>query len=146
MDSLQISTGEKRIPIVRDGVPAGELVFNPTDVIFAEKFYNLIGEFQQRLTQYQADSKALEAETATDADNLPVNAGERIALLRDACTYAREKIDYLFGAETSQMVFGDALSMETIQQFFAGIRPHFQAARAGKIAQYTNAKPKRAMK
>ena len=144
MDSLNISTGEKRIPIVRDGVPAGEVVFNPSDVLFAEKFYRLLGEFQEKFTQYQIRSRELEKDTRTNGlgDDIPANLGERIALVKEACEYVYQQIDTLFGENTSQIVFGGALSLDAIQQFFSGVTPFIQEARIEKIKKYTNKRPK----
>lgn len=136
MDSLQIKTGEKRIAI--NGDPERVIVFNPSDLLFAEKFYGLIGEFETRLTEYQNRSEAMDAVTELDANELPVNMDERIALLRETCTFIRERIDYLFGAGTSQKAFGDALNFNAIIQFFNGIMPFVQSVRKEKVAKYTN--------
>ena len=143
MDSLNISTGVKRIPIVRDGVDAGELVFNPQDVVFAEKFYKLLGDFQAKFTQYQLQAQELEKDNTPNGSNLPKNTPARIALAKEACEYIHEQIDYLFGAGTSAIVFGDSLSLDAVQQFFSGVAPFIQSARAEKIKQYTNKRPKR---
>lgn len=135
MDSLQINTGEKRIAINDD--PERVIIFNPSDVVFAERFYNLIGEFESKLTEYQTRSKTIDANTELDANKIPVNAGEKLALLREACEYVRERIDHLFGKGTSQKAFGDTLNIDLFKQFFDGISPFIQRTRADKIAKYT---------
>ena len=140
MDSLQINTGEKRIPITRDGVSAGELVFNPSDTLFAERFYKLIGEFENKLTQYQVKSVVLEADNTPNGNDLPANMGARLELVKEACEYARESIDKVFGAGTSQTVFGDTYSLDSVQQFFEGITPYIKTARTEKVAKYTKIK------
>lgn len=43
------------------------------------------------------------------------------------------------------MVFGGALSLSAIEQFFTGLAPHFEESRAGKVAAYLN-ESKRALK
>lgn len=141
MDSLNISTGEKNIVI--NGDPLRVITFNPSDVLFAEKFYRMVGEFQTRLTEYQEQSKSLDANTANDGNGLPVNMQERIDLMKQACNYVYEKIDSLFGVGTSEKVFQGALSMEAVIKFFQGITPYIQTARVDKVAKYTNKKPKR---
>lgn len=138
MDSLQINTGEKRIPVIRDGVSAGEIVFNPSDVLFAEKFYALIGEFETKMNEYKARAEALDKIKETGEHNIPVNTEERMAVLHEACEYVRERIDNLFGENASQVAFGNALSMDTFQQFFEGITPFIKTARADKVAKYTS--------
>lgn len=141
MDTLNISTGEKRIAI--NGDPSRAIVFNPSDVLFAERFYHLIGEFQERLTEYQARSKELETNAAANGNGLPANMQERIDLIKESCTYIYEKIDLIFGPGTSQAAFEGAMSLDAVTQFFEGITPYIQAARVDKVAKYTNKKPKR---
>ena len=136
MDSLRIDDGVKRIAINDD--PGRVIAFNPTDVVFAEKFYALIGEFEIKLKEYQRMSDALESDKATDSNDLPVNMTARISLLREVCEYIRGRIDYLFGVGTSQIAFGDVMAMEVFEQFFAGITPYFQRARSAKVEQYSS--------
>lgn len=138
MDALNISTGTKRIPVVRDGAQAGELVFNPSDVVFAEKFYKLIGEFEKQYTQYQAQARALEKNDALDANDIPANTVQRLQLVRDSCEFAYVQIDALFGTGTSAMVFGDSMIPDAIMQFFEGVAPFVQRVRTEKMQKYTN--------
>lgn len=141
MESLQINTGEKRIAI--NGDPERVIIFNPTDVAFAERFYRLIGDFQSKLIEYKTRAESIEAQNTTDENGLPVNLNERLALMNDACTYIRERIDVLFGMGTSQKAFGDALQLDMFTQFFEGITPFIQKSRVAKIEKYTNVKAKR---
>ena len=136
MDSLRIDDGVKRIAINDD--PGRVIAFNPTDVTFAEKFYNLIGEFEIKLKEYQRMSDDLEKTDAKDDNGLPVNMDARLALLREVCGYIRGRIDYLFGVGTSQIAFGDVMAMEVFEQFFQGITPFFQRVRSAKIEQYSS--------
>ena len=48
-NTIQINTGVVELAIVRDGNSVGSLSFNPTDVLFAERFYALLGVLQQSL-------------------------------------------------------------------------------------------------
>lgn len=137
MDSLVLSSNVKKIAIIRDGEETGVLKFDPSDVIFAEKFYNLIAEFQAKVKEIEPRAKSLDENTAIDTNNLPVNFGERIALLREVCEYIRGRIDHLFGMGTSQVAFGDVYNTELIVQFFEGLKPFFQSARTAKIEKYT---------
>ncbi len=137
MDSLDLKTNSKKIAITRDGEQTGVLTFDPSDVIFAEKFYNLIAEFQAKVKEIEPRAKSLDENTAIDTNNLPVNFGERIALLREVCEYIRGRIDHLFGMGTSQAAFGDVYDTELIVQFFEGLKPFFQSARTAKIEKYT---------
>jgi hypothetical protein len=134
MDSLRITTGEKRIAINDD--PERMIVFNPSDVNFAQRFYDLIHEFEEKLKDYQARGEVIDADVKVDQNGIPVNMGAKLALLREACEFIRGKIDHLFGAGTSQRAFGDTLDLGMFTQFFEGITPFIQAARVEKVAKY----------
>lgn len=134
MDSIKIVTGEKRIAINDDENRV--IVFNPTDIIFAEKFYKLLGDFQTKLKEYQEKSAGIEAAKETDENGIPVNLSDRIALLREVCEYMGRQIDYLFGPGTAEKVTGGALDIDIFEQFFTGITPFVQQARAEKIKKY----------
>lgn len=112
------------------------IAFDPTDILFAERFYKAIADFEAKLADYQKRAQDLEAESGEDANGIPTNTEARIALLRDTCQFMRDKIDSVFGAGTSQTTFGDALSLDMFNQFFDGITPYFSKARAAKVAQY----------
>lgn len=149
MDSLQINTGEKHIPVIHNGVSTGEIVFNPSDVIFAEKFYKLIGEFETKFSEYTASAKTLLAITEKDKNGFPINNDKQIELAKEVCIYLMEKVDGLFGMGTSQIVFGNAMDLgeqddagkiirnDMFSQFFMGVQPYIQRARSAKVAQYT---------
>lgn len=134
-DSLRIDTGVKRIAINDD--PERVIEFNPRDVVFMERFYELIKEFEEAEQNYSARAKALDENQAVDSYGLPANASERIELLRDICEFLREKIDMVFGEGTSQKAFGDALGLDMFEQFFTGITPFIEEARAEKLVQYS---------
>ena len=141
MQSLQINTGEIRLAINDD--PNRVIVLRPNDAIFAEKFYKMLGSFQAKFIEYQGRAVAVESKTEADANDIPLNTGERIELLKEICQYAHGQIDELIGVGTSQIVFGDSLNIDAIVQFFEGIRPFVQTARAEKVAKYSNKPPKR---
>ena len=133
---LQINTGIVSLAIMRDGKDTGTLSFNPTDTLFAERFYALLGELQKSLNDYKARGIEL-SKKGFDQDGVPVNVEEQIAMQIQLCNYLREKIDKIFGEGTSQKLFGEVRNLEIYQQFFDGILPFFQQARAEKVAKYT---------
>lgn len=134
MDSIQITTGVKRIAI--NDNPERVIAFNPHDIAFAERFYALMQNFESKQAEYQARAEALDQGTDTDANGLPANLGERIAFMREICEYYYAQIDALFGDGTALTVFEGALGLEMIQQFFEGITPFIQHARQAKVAKY----------
>jgi hypothetical protein len=126
MHNLTIDTGAKYISINDD--PNRVISFNPFDVGFAERFYTLVKDFEIKQKEFATRAEMLAGET---------NLAGSITLMRDACEYMRGQLDSLFGAGTSQTVFGDVLSLDAFAQFFEGITPFIRAARDEKIARYT---------
>lgn len=142
MESIRIDAGLIRLAINDD--PERVIRFNPSDVAFAERFYTLMREFEGKLVEYEAQAKALD-EGAKDLDErgLPANLGNSIAFMRETCAYLHERIDYLFGAGTSEKVFEGVLNLEMIGQFFEGITPFIEKTRSERMARYAPAKPSR---
>jgi hypothetical protein len=148
MDSIRIDTGIKRIAINDD--PSRVIEFDPTDVSFAEKFYQALGELETKQAEYEARAEELDAHPEElDARGLPANVGEKLAFMREVCEFMYQKIDFLFGAGASATIFGGAMNLDAIHQFFTGIMPFIQKSRAEKVAKYSPgslAKSKRVMK
>lgn len=135
-DSLRINTGTKRL-LVNDGPDYIE--FNPDDVVFAEKFYNLVREFQTKQDEYSARAQDLDNQEL-DENGIPERVGESLALIREVCEFLCGKIDDLFGPETCRKVFGGAMTLNMFEQFFTGITPFIQRAREEKVSQYVRTK------
>lgn len=95
-------------------------------------------ELQRTLRDYQERANILESNKKKDENGLPVNLLDQIKLQRELSDYFREKIDVTFGEGTSQTAFGETRNLDVCKQFFNGILPFFQTARAEKIAQYTS--------
>lgn len=136
MNSIRIETGVKNIQ-VNDGPEY--ISFNPSDISFAERFYQLIQDFQVKQAEYQARATTIDANKEKDANGIPLNMAYGLAMMREVCEFMREKIDGLFGKDTSQKCFGDALSLDMFTSFFTQITPYIRAARAVKVDRYTNA-------
>lgn len=145
-DNLVINAGRKRLTI--NGDPENVIEFDPTDVLFAERFYQLILEFDKKVNEFTARSDELDAATIKNEDGLPDNMPDKFALAKEAGAWIRGQIDNVFGKGTSQKVFGDSISLDAFGQFFDGITPHIQKTRASKVAKYQNTaiKKKKALK
>jgi hypothetical protein len=143
---MQLTTGQVTIPIERDGESVGNLVFDPGDAGFVDRFYGLISEFQAKEKEYRQKAAKLDENKEVDGFGIPVNIGEGIALLKELCEYMRNQIDYIFGTGTSQLVFGDCRNPGVFEQFFEGITPYIQQARGVKISKHTASGKKKAMK
>lgn len=140
MDSIRIDTGEKRIAINDD--PERMIVFNPQDIGFAERFYQLLQDFEAKQIEYQARADELDNQEL-DERGIPSKIGESLALMREVCEFLRERIDHLFGEGTSRKAFGDAMTLTMFEQFFEGIIPFVQTARSNKVAKYAPSGSKR---
>jgi len=134
MENITIETGVKRIMINDD--PNNVLEFSPEDITFAEHFYQLIQDFQVKQAEYQKRAEAIDANKELDASGIPANVPAGLAMMHEICDFMREQIDLLFGAGTSQKVFGDALSLTMYEQFFQQVTPFIQRSRSEKLAQY----------
>lgn len=133
-NTLKIS-GIKRIAINDD--PNNVIEFNPTDVLFVERFYAMCQEFQVRLEEFDQRYAKLN-EVGLDENGMLTDANDNFALQKEFCTYVRGKIDDLFGNGTSQKVFGNALSVDMITDFFEGITPFIWDARNERVKKYSN--------
>lgn len=140
MDNIQINVGEKRVII--NGDPNRVIVFNPSDALFAERFYNLICEFDAKLDEYKERSREIALIKDVDERGIPLNFVENLKLMKEACTFIRDRIDVLFGPGTSQIAFGDAMSLDMFVQFFEGITPLIQAVRKESMDKYMYKEPK----
>lgn len=134
MQTLRIQDSTIRLAV--NGDEGRVVAFDPTSIEFVEKFYGLVGAFEKKEQEYKERSAELDKDASVDAYGIPVNAPERIALLRETCEFTRAQIDHVFGAGTSKAAFGDALSLEVFPQFFEGITPFVQKARQGKTDKY----------
>lgn len=134
MDSLRIDTGVIRLSINDD--ESRVIEFNPEDVVFVEKFYRLIKSFEEKEVEYRTRSEEIEKETGLDSYGMPVNTTKRIELMNDLCDYMRGQIDGVFGDGTSQTVFGDTKTLNMFEQFYDGLMPFINKARAKKMDKY----------
>jgi hypothetical protein len=144
MDSIRIETGIKRIAINDD--PERVIEFNPTDVLFAEKFYNLIRAVEKKEVEYLQRANEVVNNQSVDDNGIPENLESGISLLREVCEFVRGEIDKVFGSGTSQKAFGDTYSFDVFEQFLDGITPFIKSSRSQKTAQYIKQNKNHVMK
>lgn len=140
MEKLTINA-VKRIAINDD--ESRIIEFDPTDMLFIERFYKIYGELEAKNEEYQAYLKKLDEESGGDTLK---NFGESIRYLKETCLYLREKIDQLFGKGTSQKAFDNSLSFDMIAQFFEGIMPYLWQERTQKVNKYSGKNNSHVMK
>lgn len=105
---------------------------------FAERFYQLTGEFTAKQKEFEQRAGELDKIQDVDSYGLPLNSAARLAFLRETCGFMRTKIDQLFGAGTSDKAFGDAMTLGMFEQFFNGVTPFIQQARDAKVTKHLN--------
>jgi hypothetical protein len=132
-NNLRIDTGVITLTI-NDG--PNTLQFNPSDVLFAEKFYRLMEALSAKIAEYKEWAARIDADKSLDESGMPKSLGEAITFTKTACGFFRAEIDALFGAGSSQKLFGDVVSLQAIGQFFNGITPHIGRARESRVAKY----------
>lgn len=119
---MKLSTTRLTIPVERDGVATGEIVFDPQDVAFAEGFFALLEGMNEREQKLAALTEA--------------PAAERLAAMGELCRWLREQVEQTFGAGSCQVLFGDSCAPDLFRQFFAGIEPIIRRARSGKLQKH----------
>lgn len=130
MDSLNIAGKAVRLCIDND--ESRVIEFYPTDVTFAENFYALAAEFEERRKDIETRSAAIEAGEGTKLEK----SRAELALTREAFSILREGIDRTFGPGTAQTVFGDRDSAAMAARFFRGVTPYIRRARQGELDRY----------
>lgn len=138
MDSIRIDSGLKRIAV--NGDEKRVIEFNPEDIVFVEKFYGLIKQFEAKEAEFRQRAEEIGANEGVDELGIPVNTAESIRLALELCDYLRGQIDAVFGAGTSQKAFGEARTLNMFEQFFEGITPFIQGTRKEKMEKYRKVK------
>lgn len=128
-----INIGSNEIQLTVNGDENRMIRFNPNDLNFVDKFLRLTEDLGAKQAEYV--KKAEELDAAKNGGTNTMKAG--LELLKEICGYFREKIDEVFGPGTSQAAFGDTMSLDMFEDFFAGIAPMIQKARSAKTAKYT---------
>ncbi|MFR4979081.1 MAG: hypothetical protein ACLUDG_09205 [Butyricicoccus sp.] len=132
MENLSISSGAVELMIDND--PNRVISFYPTDISFAEGFYNLMQKYDHKQKEMEKRIEALKHEKKT---RIEMNI-ECTKIKREAFDTIREGIDNTFGDGTSQIVFGDRNTLDMVSRFFTGVTPYIQNARKSEIERYTS--------
>lgn len=133
MNGLKIDAGE--ISLLVNDDPERVVRFNPDDILFAERFYQLIQDFEEMQRTYEVKLQALEVGTV-DENGVPEDTKELFQTVHEVCDFLHSKIDEVFGEGTSQAAFNGVKSLPQIEQFFTGITPFVQAKRQEKVNKY----------
>lgn len=131
MESLHIDTGAVTLPINND--ENRTITFYPTDVHFAEAFFDLVRDFMQHREDVSKKEEEIKAFGGAAAER----SAKEVLLLRETYTFMRERIDNCFGAGTSEIVFGDHDSLGAYASFFRGVESYVRKARKDELARYS---------
>ena len=104
--------------------------FNPNDVSVAKRVFALQDTVQDKFKEYEERYK--EAKSEQDG----------IDLLEETIQYFRGVIDEIFGAGTSQILFGDCNTFSMFDDFFNGITPYYTKASKDRVQKYKKAAKK----
>lgn len=133
MDSIHVNSHSLRIAINDD--PQRVLAFNPNDAGFAQRFYSLVDRLEEERKKLNDWAQEFHSQLTDAAD--PVAMGQQVnAKELEVLHLLRDELDAVFGAGTSQMVFGDTMDMDVVCQLFEGLTPFVRKARAERMAQY----------
>ena len=126
MEKLQIHTGQICLEIVDDhGETRGVFKFNPDDTAVAKRVFALQQSMEDKFVEYEEKCK----KSSGAEDNLE--------LLDDIIQYVKGVIDEIFGAGSSQLLFGDANTLSMFEDFFVGITPYFKSASEARVKKYS---------
>jgi hypothetical protein len=121
--------------------PSRIVSFNPSDTGFVERLFGMLDELEKKTKENETKINALISGESESVQKLsPQKRDElKIKLSKELADYFREKIDELFGAGTSQMVFGDYRSHLMIFDFFTGISEYvegYQKDQSQRLSKY----------
>lgn len=134
MDTIKV--GKQTLKIAINDDPSRVIEFNPNDILFVEKFYGLMRDFESKEQSYLERAEQLDENQMMDKSGVPANLDERLAYLREVCEFVHAGIDRVFGDGASKKIFQGQLDLSMIAEFFEGITPLIQKTRSDKINQH----------
>ncbi len=140
--NLNINTGEIRLTINNDENKV--ITFNPTDVNFAHRFYELLEDFKSKQDELIKKAQDIEKGYELDEDEVPKNLPRLFEYMAELDLYFRGKLDYVFGEGTSEKCFGtvNVMSMDNegnriILNFLDAITPFVANERNKELEKHT---------
>ncbi len=127
VQNIEIKSGLLRVSINDD--PERIIEFDPTDILFVERFYALTKEFEEKEKEYRQRVDEIEANDGTQIE-------QTIAVIKEFCKFLNEEIDKVFGENTSQKICGGLMDISAYEQFFDGIVPIVEQSRVKKVQKY----------
>lgn len=135
---LQSLSNTVRLTVNDD--PDRVVEFNPSDVGFVSRFYDLMDNVEAKEGEYNTKLEEIQKDISINSFGVPNALKKEVALSAEICAYLREQVDMVFGEGTSQIAFGDMNVPAMFGEFFDGIAPHITAARSKATKKYTGKK------
>ena len=135
---LQSLSNTVRLTVNDD--PDRVVEFNPSDVGFVSRFYDLMDNVEAKEGEYNTKLEEIQKDISINSFGVPNALKKEVALSAEICAYLREQVDMVFGEGTSQTAFGDMNVPAMFGEFFDGIAPHITAARSKATKKYTGKK------
>ncbi len=121
---------------------AGETItLNLQDQRFIHTVTALVNEFNANIQQYKVKCEEISAMPHSTSDERFAQLTALAAVNNEACSILKEKVDFVFGADTCRKVFGDIVpSIDAFSDFFnqlSDIMAERCSVRMEKLRQYT---------
>ena len=117
--------------------PARVIECKPDDVGFVERFYALIDNVEAKENEIKEKLEEIRKDQTESPYGMPNSIRREVQLTAEMCRYMREQIDTVFGAGSSQTIFGDVNVPTMFGEFFTLIGPCISSARSGAVKKYT---------
>lgn len=128
MDTLKINVGSISLKIVdENGNERGIFTFNPNDIGTANKFFELMQEIDVKQEEFKQKELQIKDEDTKG----------KLDLVCEVIDYFEGKIDEIFGAGTSNLLFGNAKTIDMFADFFEGIAPYYEKVSQKRMDKYT---------
>lgn len=137
VQSLNLNLGGIKLAV--NGDMSKIISFNPDDIGFAERFYNLFSKLDEYQKKYTDKVAQLEENGELDEHGLPKNTADRFRTEREMFADLRSEFDIVFGAGTCEKAFGEMNTFDMFSEFLTAITPYVEKSRKSKISKYKKA-------
>lgn len=136
-NNLTIHSGEIRVTVNQD--PEREIAFHPSDLHFAEGFYDLLTGFETKRRAFVEEEEKMRSQMEAHGGASSEYMKKMLSRNREMLQYLHEQVDVLFGEGAGDKICGGVNSLEMYEQFFNGIAPYIQQQRSEKMRKYQEA-------
>ena len=141
--SLKIDDGKIRIAINDD--PDRVIAFNPNDINFIKRLYQMIGDFEE--LEQKSKSKIAKIEKKLGSTKNDVLAAKDAIDMWDEIFDALDAaLVELFGEGADKKITGGTRNQSVYEQFIDGITPFIQQARSEILEKYAHPAYKKSKK